>query len=121
MRARIVSAVCFALAIGGAAASSRPAAQADRIYVNGKIWTGDDARPSAEALAVRGDRIVAVGAAEAVRELAGAGVPEVDLVGRRVVPGFHDAHWHLPTRRQAELSGAGAVAEIQRRMREWAA
>lgn len=92
-----------------------------RLYVNAKIWTGEDAMPEAQALAIRGDRIVAIGDAVTVGALAGDGVPVIDLAGRRVVPGFNDAHWHLPTRRTADLAEAGNVPEILRRLREFAA
>ena len=92
----------------------------DRIFVNARIWTGDDARPEAKALAIAGDRLVAVGEDAAIRAMAGAGTDVIDLGGRRVVPGFNDAHWHLPSRRSADLAGAGSVDEIQARLREFA-
>jgi predicted amidohydrolase YtcJ len=53
--------------------------------------------------------------------LAGDDTRSEDLGGRQVVPGFHDAHWHLPTRRQADLTGATGADEIVRRLREFAA
>jgi predicted amidohydrolase YtcJ len=69
---------------------------------------------------VKGDRIVAVGSDTEVRALAGPGTVSVDLGGRRVVPGFNDAHWHLPARRTARLDDAGSVAVIQQRLIEYA-
>lgn len=100
-------------------AAPQPAAL--RLFVNAKIWTGEAAMPEAQALAVRGDRIVAIGDSATVGAMASDGVPVTDLAGRRVVPGFNDAHWHLPTRRTADLVDAGNVPEIQRRLREFAA
>lgn len=97
------------------------ASPADRLFVNARIWTGDSLAPEARALAVRGDRIVAVGTDSAVRTLAGAGTVVEDLGGRRLIPGFHDAHWHLPTRRSADLVGARDPAEIVARLQEFAA
>lgn len=93
----------------------------DRIYVNGLIWTGDSTLPAATALAVRGDRIVAIGSDSAIRGLAGPSTPSEDLGGQRVVPGFHDAHWHLPTRRSADLVGARDTTEILQRLTAFAA
>jgi predicted amidohydrolase YtcJ len=93
----------------------------ERVYYDAKVWTGDPSMPSATAFAVRGDRIVGVGSDKEVRGLAGPGTVSVDLGGRRVVPGFNDAHWHLPARRTARLDNAGSVAEIQRRLVEYAA
>ena len=94
----------------------------DRIFVNGRIWTGDDARPSAEAMAIGGDKIVAVGTTVEVRALAAADTPVVDLHGRRVVPGFNDAHLHFPgpSIDVVDLAGAESLAELQRRIADFA-
>lgn len=62
--------------------------------VNARIWTGDPAAPWAEALAVSGEQLAAVGTNAAVRALA-AGVTPVDAGGRLVVPGFIDTHQHF--------------------------
>jgi predicted amidohydrolase YtcJ len=72
------------------------ARRADRIFVGGKIWTGDAARPEAQALAVEGDEILAVGSNEEIRALAGPDTAVVELQGRLVVPGFQDSHLHFP-------------------------
>lgn len=108
--------LAFAICIMAAPQGTTP----DRIFVNARIWTGDEGRPAAEAMAVSGERLVAVGSNASIRALAGRGTAVIDLGGRRVVPGFNDAHWHLPSRRTAELAGAGSVAEIQSRLREFA-
>jgi predicted amidohydrolase YtcJ len=68
---------------------------ADLILVNGRVFTADAANPSAEAVAIRGGRIVTVGSSAEVEKLAGAATRRVDLVGRVVVPGFNDAHFHF--------------------------
>src|SRR5919202_1434745 len=68
---------------------------ADLILVNGRVFTADAANPSAEAVAIKGGRIVAVGSAAEVEKLAGAATRRVDLAGRVVVPGFNDAHFHF--------------------------
>ena len=92
----------------------------DRIFVNAAIWTGDTARPAATALAIRHDTILAVGDDATIRALAGEGTRIEDLGGRRMVPGFHDAHWHLPARRTADLTGAPNADSIVARLRTFA-
>ena len=68
---------------------------ADLVLVNGKIVTVDDRFTIAQALAVRGDRIVAVGTNAEIGKLAGAGTRRIDLGGRTVTPGLIDNHMHL--------------------------
>ena len=106
------------LALASLAQAAEPP---DRVFVNAKVWTGVPATPTAEAFAIRGDRFVAVGTSREMRGLAGPTTIVTDLKGRRVVPGFNDAHWHLPARRDARLDNAGSVAVIQQRLREYAA
>ena len=74
----------------GAAAQER----ADLVLVNGRVFTADPLQPWAQAVAIRGDRIVAVGTSEQVSALAGGAARVVDVGGRTVIPGFNDAHWH---------------------------
>ncbi|MBK8247793.1 MAG: amidohydrolase [Gemmatimonadetes bacterium] len=102
-------------------ACARDEAPPDHILHNARIWTGDSLNPSATAIAIRGDRVVAVGDDTAIRALAGPSTTIEDLGGKRVIPGFHDAHWHLPTRRNADLVGARDTTEILQRLREFAA
>jgi predicted amidohydrolase YtcJ len=111
--------ICLLVASVIAAGCREPAP--DRILVNGHIWTGAPTTREVTALAIRGDRIVAIGDDAAIRALADEATQVEDLEGRRVLPGFHDAHWHLPTRRQADLAGAATPEEIVRRLREFAA
>jgi predicted amidohydrolase YtcJ len=68
---------------------------AELVLVSAKIWTGDPARPEAQALAVRGGRIVAVGSNADVAVLKGSKTRVLDGRGRRVVPGFIDSHTHM--------------------------
>lgn len=72
-----------------------PVHAAEMLLVNGRIWTGDDERPQAGAMAVRDGRIVAVGDAAAVAAAVSGTAVRIDLGGRRVVPGINDAHVHL--------------------------
>jgi predicted amidohydrolase YtcJ len=101
------------------AVSSFAQDRADRIFLDGKIWTGEG-RGIAQALAVRGDRIVAVGTDAEVRSWQGPETAVVDLKGRLVVPGFNDAHWHFTSLRTADLAESGSVREIQRRLQDYA-
>jgi len=113
--------VVLALTASSALAQT-PERPVDRIFVNGKIWTADGARPRAEALAVSGEKIVAAGTTEEVRKLAGPDTAVVDLRGRLVVPGFQDSHAHWPgsSVNEVDLHGAETLKEFQMRLVEFA-
>jgi predicted amidohydrolase YtcJ len=68
---------------------------AERIFRGGPIVTVDPARPAAEAVAIAGGRIVAVGSEADVMKLAGPATTVTDLAGRTLVPGFVDGHSHF--------------------------
>jgi predicted amidohydrolase YtcJ len=70
-------------------------ATVDLILFNGKVFTGDPSKPSAEAIAISGDRILAVGSDAEIKKLAGAKTERYDLQGRVVIPGINDAHFHF--------------------------
>jgi predicted amidohydrolase YtcJ len=110
-------ALLAALPLAGAQAQ-----QADRIFVNGKIWTGDDARPSAEAIAVAGDKILAVGSSQEIRALAGPKTVTVDLGGRLMVPGFQDSHLHFPGEsiNAVQLDGLESLESFQKVLGDFA-
>jgi imidazolonepropionase-like amidohydrolase len=71
------------------------AGQADVIFVGAKVLTGDSSRATAEAVALAGERIRAVGSNAEIRPLAGPKTRIVNLRGRTVIPGLIDAHVHL--------------------------
>jgi predicted amidohydrolase YtcJ len=77
-----------------AAAFARLDTRPDVILCNGKILTVCDRAPQVEALAIANDRIFAIGSSKEMLALAGAGARRVDLGGKRVTPGFNDAHSH---------------------------
>ena len=85
-------AVVVALAVASACSPTGPVA--DTILVNGKIFTSNPAALWAQAIAIRGDRIVAVADTSAIEALADTATRRIDLAGRTVVPGFIDAHVH---------------------------
>ncbi|MGZ8709474.1 MAG: amidohydrolase [Thermoanaerobaculia bacterium] len=79
-----------------ACATVPPQQSADLLLSGGRVFTGDAARPWAEAIAIRGEAIAAVGSDDELRSLAGPSTRVVDLRGRLVVPGINDAHVHAP-------------------------
>ncbi len=93
---------------------------ADKILINGRIWTGDTARPWAEAAAVRDGRIAAVGATADIRSLAGPATEVLDSGGGLVLPGFIDSHVHFVnggfSAAGVQLRGARSRAELVRRI-----
>ena len=76
-------------------AQGRSKATADIVIVNARVFTADPSRPWAEAVAVRGDRIIAVGSTSEILALGNANTKRIDAGGRAVIPGFNDAHDHL--------------------------
>ena len=70
-------------------------AQSADILVTGRIWTGDSSRPYAEAVAISGDRILAVGSPAELARVAGPSTRRLDLAGRFITPGFIDNHTHF--------------------------
>jgi predicted amidohydrolase YtcJ len=98
--------------------------RADRVFVNGRVWTGEPGKALAEALAVRGSTLLEVGTTSAIRRLAGKGTDVVDLRGRFVAPGFIDAHLHLVggglSLEELRLDDASEFATVAARIGAWA-
>ncbi len=67
----------------------------DLLLLHGRVWTCDPQQPMAEAVAVAGSRIVAVGRDAEIATFAGSETKVIDLAGRLVLPGFNDAHVHF--------------------------
>lgn len=80
----------------------------DLILVGGRVYTLDSARPWAEAVAVSGDRIIAVGTSAEMRRAAGTSTRVIDLKGAFVTPGFNDGHVHVEST-GALLTGANLL------------
>jgi predicted amidohydrolase YtcJ len=94
---RHTSVIALSIMLGGAAAVAAAAdapAPADLVLLHGKIHTENATRSVAQALAVRGNSIVAVGTDQAIAALVGPRTRSVDLQGRVVLPGIIDAHTH---------------------------
>ena len=71
------------------------AAQADLILINGRLWTGNKSQQWVEALASRGERIIAIGSTREIKKLADTKTRIIDLKGRLALPGFIDDHTHF--------------------------
>jgi len=74
------------------------------VVTNGRILTMEDSQPEAQAIAVRGDRIVALGSAADIRRYIGTGTEVVDVQGQLVVPGLIEGHGHFNGVGEAELN-----------------
>ncbi|MZD09425.1 amidohydrolase family protein [Streptomyces sp. SID5785] len=98
-------------------------APADLVFTGGPVHTGSPARTRASSVAVRGERIVAVGH-DAVRELTGPRTEVVDLAGKLLIPGFQDAHVHPVgggiELGQCDLSGAGTLTRYRELIGDYA-
>ena len=99
-------------------------AQVDLVALHGKIWTENPAQPEAQALAVAGHRILAVGTDAEIQAMAGPRTRVMDLAGQRVVPGFNDAHVHFFWGGQGlasvQLTDAPSRAEFIKRIGDFA-
>jgi len=109
MKARTIAVFASAAALAAAAgiaaprasatterlAVQQPVSPADLVLRNGKIVTVDDERPEAQALAVRGDTIAAVGSNQEIQPYIGAATKVIDLKGALATPGLIDAHVHF--------------------------
>ena len=95
---------------------------ADVVFRNGNVYTANDSARHAEAIAVKGDRIVFVGSNEGVKNYIGSRTRVIDLKGRTVVPGMTDAHCHLSGVGQREMSfnleGVMSLDELLTRLKE---
>jgi len=99
--------------------------KADLVVAGGTIYTMDLARPVVEALAIAGERIVAVGEAVTIRDYVGPATQVVDLAGSTAIPGLTDAHVHFVayglSLQQVDLAGVRSPGEAVERVRARAA
>jgi len=93
---------------------------ADLVLINGDIYTVASPHSRAQAIAIQGEKIVAVGSDADVRAWIGPRTHVIDLHGRFAMPGFNDAHTHLASAGMAKLTvnfeGAKSLAEFQQRI-----
>src|SRR5258708_30280947 len=122
----LIPVVLFATSMGSQ--TPAPVVKADTIYVHANIYTGVAGGSSfheiqrAQALAVRGDRILAVGSEADILKLKGSATTVIDLKGHFVLPGFNDAHMHLTNagfkRLTVDLTGTRSLEEFRERIRK---
>ena len=98
----LVAALLLLAPIAAARKDDQPAA--DLAVINGKVWTADAAHPRAEAVAIVGERIAAVGSNAEIQKWIGPHTRKIDAGGMTVIPGFVDAHVHFSSG-GAEISG----------------
>ena len=93
---RVGAGVLVALSVAGGSVTcaADAAPKSATLFYNAHVFTAEPSAPYAEAVAIRGDRIVAVGALESVDKAAGPDARRVDLGGRFLMPGMLDAHVH---------------------------
>lgn len=117
---RTVMALCTVLTAGRGLS-----AQADLVVLNARVYTADQTRPLAEALAVKDGRLAFVGSARGALALAGPRTQRLDAGGRTVIPGMVDAHAHLlglgQALRTVDLVGTRSFDDVIARVREQAA
>ena len=116
---------CVLPAVWAQAPASTIDAAADTVILNARIYTVNVRQPWAEALAIRGDKLLAVGSAHDIAAYRGASTKVIDAQGKLVLPGFTDCHIHFMEGAlgltQVDLNGAESVPEIQKRVKEYAA
>src|SRR5271170_8321873 len=96
----------------------------DMVLVLGKVWTENPQQPEAEAVAILGNHIAAVGTSADILKLAGPATTVIELGGKRVVPGFNDAHVHFvdggTSLASVQLGDAKSEAEFRQRIAGYA-
>jgi predicted amidohydrolase YtcJ len=120
LRFALATMILASAAVAGC--SHPPRVAADLVVTRARIWTGNPAEPSAEAVAVIGERIVDIGGAVEIDRWRGANTAVLDAEGRRLIPGFNDAHVRLvdggTELGDVDLRDAGTGAEFARRINE---
>ena len=123
-----VRSLAFVILLMVAACAATPhadAQSADTIVHHAKIYTVNAKQPWAEAVAIQGDKIIAVGTEADVEKFRSPKTKMIDAGGQLVLPGFVDCHIHFLdgslSLGRVNLEGAKDVADIQQRLREYAA
>ncbi len=112
------------LLLATASATAQQSTSADLVLLHGLVWTVDRAHPQAEALAIHGSRIIAVGSDAEISKWVGPATRTIDAHGKSVVPGFIDAHVHFSIGgaeiSSVQLRDAATPQEFARRIGEHA-
>jgi predicted amidohydrolase YtcJ len=116
---RVVCAAIALLALLGLTARRAEAQTADMILHNGKVLTVDNNFSIAQAVAIQGQNILAVGTDEEVLKLKGPNTNVMDLKGRTVMPGFVDTHRHMYNSAENTYGGGFTAAQLNRFPVDW--
>src|SRR5689334_1613994 len=113
--------ICLLLFMSEATAASLAP---DLVIVNASVHTMDESHPRAEAIAISGNRLVAVGSTAEIQALAGPRTRVVNAKGNNVFPGFNDAHVHFLSGgyslSSVDLRDAKSPEEMTRRLGDYA-
>ncbi|MEW5902290.1 MAG: amidohydrolase family protein, partial [Acidobacteriota bacterium] len=117
--------VFFAIAVLTTACGKKTSSvQADLILKNATVYTLDERKPWAEAVAIAGGKIIYVGEVRAAAKFSSENTRVLDLRGRMILPGFHDSHIHLVSGgiglAQCDLNGLRTKEEILAKIRRYA-
>ncbi len=123
-RPLLLTLLCFAFITQPLTAQTAAPMVADLAIINAAVRTMDARRPEAQALAIYGNRIAAVGTNDEIRKLIGSRTRVIDAGGRLVLPGFNDAHVHFLSGgfqlSSVDLRDAATPQEFARRIAEFA-
>jgi len=108
MRVSLIALLFFMISLVVSCGPAAKKEMADLVFLNGLVWTANPDQPRAEAVAVKGGEIVAVGLSEEIQEFIGEKTEVFDLKGKLLLPGFIDSHTHF-------LDGGFALSRIQLR------
>ena len=120
-RARFLLWIGLLFATTGAWAQNEP--PATLVLTGGRVWTGNPKQPWAQAVAIRDQKIVAVGSDKEILAHVSKDTRRIALDGRFVMPGFNDAHIHFGSvmrLTQVDLNEAASVEEMQRLIAKYA-
>lgn len=110
--------------VAGVAQTKANSVPADTVVVHARVYTGNSKRPWADAIAISGDKIAAVGTGEEITAYRGPNTQLIDARGDLILPGFTDCHIHFLdgslSLLQVNLEQASMVGEIQQRVKNYA-
>lgn len=96
---------------------------ADLLVTNAKIYTVNDSLPTAEAIAIKNGKIVALGTSKEVDKYRGDKTQVIDAAGKLVLPGFIDSHTHAfwggQRLTEVNLNGSETIEELQQKLKDW--
>jgi len=117
---KILLAVLMVLTMASLSSAQQSQSPADVIFVNGDVYPGGSSHGRAQAVAVSGGKVVAIGSNDEIQKLKGPKTEVVDLGGHFVMPGFNDAHVHLGSggfeKLNVDLVGSKSLEDMKQRI-----